>query len=92
VLIQQIQVAPVPHTYNNNIPKFPEDIIENLTNFTKKDLQQTSRKQTSYKKVHPAKSSPPTITTILESHNVPEGNPEVDLEDLIDGYLDTLNT
>ncbi|CAG8566230.1 9915_t:CDS:2, partial [Racocetra persica] len=33
-----------------------------------------------------------TATNALESYDVPEDDPEVDLEDLIDGYLEVLDT
>ncbi|CAG8750154.1 6660_t:CDS:1, partial [Racocetra persica] len=44
------------------------------------------------KKVHSAKSSPPAATPTLKSYNGSRVGPEVNLDDLIDGYLEDLDT
>ncbi|CAG8705306.1 10663_t:CDS:2, partial [Racocetra persica] len=44
------------------------------------------------KKIRPTMPSPPDAIPTLKSYEVPKVGPEVDLNDLIDGYLEDLDT
>ncbi|CAG8847120.1 1884_t:CDS:1, partial [Racocetra persica] len=59
---------------------------------TKETTRPPPYNKTSRRQVRLEKSGPLAATKALESYDVPEDDPEVDLEDLIDGYLEVLAT